>query len=169
MAIGYTVVLPYSLPAKGGDEGKGLEEGREPSLPSRSVVSGHWWPVWHTFPSSFPTRTIVGAQGRSIKVTSAGAGCVSYSKQGVTCFCHAPSSSCLPLCPCPWPSRLFVCRTKLAAPSFLTDSLDDSRTSNQLILGKNSNDGSSHSATFSASFSTPLANPCLKPFNRGFP
>lgn len=99
MAIGYTAVLPYSLPAKGGDEGKGLEEGREPSLPSRSVMSGHWWPVWHTFPSSFPTRTIVGAQGRSIKVTSAGAGCVSYSKQGVTCFCHAPSSSCCPSAP----------------------------------------------------------------------
>lgn len=50
MAIGYTTVLPSPLPAKG-DGRKGLEEGKEPSLPSRPAMSGQWWPVWHTFPS----------------------------------------------------------------------------------------------------------------------
>lgn len=69
-------------------------------------------------------------------MTSAGAGCVSHWKQGVTCF--LPCTIILvpalghPVCLFAAPSLPFL--------PYRQDSLDDSKTSNQLILGKNSND-----------------------------
>jgi len=141
---GYTAVLQYPLPTQGdveegiggGQRGQGRENLLPPkraSLPGRPVMNGQ---CDTHLPVIVPTRTIVGAQGRSVKATRAGAMLCFLLEGGRYLFFPCT----IIVVPAPPPLLLaipFICLPHQARGSFLTDSLDDSRTPNQSILGRN--------------------------------